>query len=56
MEMLTENLEIFFQNFEDEMLHEMLPHLDDSEYREFEIKYNSQKADMSEEEEPPTAR
>ena len=53
---LTENLEIFFQNFEDEMLHEMLPHLDDSEYREFEIKYNSQKADMSEEEEPPTAR
>ncbi len=53
---LTENLEMFFQNFEDEMLHEMLPHLDEEEYKEFDIKYNSQKADMSDEEEPPTAR
>ncbi len=53
---LTENLEMFFQNFEDEMLHEMLPQLDEDEYREFDIKYNSQKADMSDEEEPPTAR
>lgn len=53
---LTENLEMFLQNFEDEMLHEMLPQLDEEEYREFDIKYNSQKADMSDEEEPPTAR
>ncbi len=53
---LTENLEMFFQNFEDEMLHEMLPQLDDEEYREFDIKYNSQKADMSDDDEPPTAR
>ena len=47
---------MFFQNFEDELLHEMLPQLDEEEYREFDIKYNSQKADMSDEEEPPTAR
>ena len=53
---LTENLEMFFQNFEDEMLHEMLPQLDEEEYREFDIKYNSQKADMSDDDEPPTAR
>ncbi len=53
---LTDNLEIFLQNFEDEMLHEMLPELDEDEYREFDIKYNSQKADMSDEDEPPTAR
>lgn len=53
---LTENLEMFFQNFEVEMLQEMLPRLDDEEYKEFDIIFNSQKADMSEEEEPPTAR
>ena len=51
-----ENLEDILQNFEDEMLEAMFPLLDENEYREYDIKYNSQKADMSEEDEPPTAR
>lgn len=53
---LTENLEEILQNFENQLLDALLPRLNDDEFREFDIKYNSQKADMSDEEEPPTAR
>lgn len=53
---LNENLEEFLQSFEDQLLDAMLPALDDDEYREFDIKYNSEKANMSDEDEPPTAR
>ena len=54
--LLKETLELFLVNFEDEMMHEMMPYLDEGEYREFDIKYNSEKADMSDDDEPPTAR
>ena len=52
----TENLEEVLQSFEDELLDAMLPQLDDDEYREFDLKYNSEQADMSDDDEPPTAR
>lgn len=53
---LTGNIEDILQNFENQLLDALLPRLNDDEFREFDIKYNSQKADMSDEEEPPTAR
>ena len=52
----TENLEEILQSFEDHMLDAMLPELDEDEYMEFDLKYNSEKADMSDDDEPPTAR
>ncbi len=52
--MLT--IENLFYNFENELIDEMMPELNEEEYREFDIKYNSQKADMSDDEIPPDAR
>ncbi|MBL7818428.1 MAG: hypothetical protein JNL70_25680 [Saprospiraceae bacterium] len=52
---LNENIESLLQNFEEGLQSEMLPYLDESAYRDFDIRYNSQKADATEEE-PPTAR
>lgn len=53
---LNENIEEILYHFEAQMMGELFPELDDNEYKEFDIIYNSQKADMSDDDEPPTAR
>jgi hypothetical protein len=52
----TETFENLLSTLETELIDEMMPQLNDYEYREFDLKYNSQKADMSEDDIPPDAR
>ena len=53
---LTTTIEEVLHLFEEQLLNGILPKLNDEEFEEFDIQYNSQKADMSHEDEPPTAR
>jgi hypothetical protein len=54
--LLIENIESVLLSFEIGLLQELMPQLNDDEYREYEIKYNSEKADMSADDEPPSGK